>query len=157
MEPKIRQAVGDGAIEKNRLTWRLPRFGCQGSAQNLNLKRAIIGAQLRERATVAQLLIDEAASDLSPDFEPKPGQFFERGRLPRARRAGDNVPVQTSATKHTILAIPEGQVVVVCPTVVSSESRRRVLYAIEALMTEKPPRADPLVGLAELAAREAIQ
>src|SRR5829696_2005792 len=95
MEPKIRQAVGDGAIEKNHLTWRLPRFGCQGSAQKINLKRAIIGAQLRERATVAQLLIDEAASDLSPDSEPKPGQFFERRRLPRARRAGDDVPVQT--------------------------------------------------------------
>ena len=65
--------------------------------------------------------------------------------------------MQTSATKHTTLAIPEGHVVIVCPTVVSAESRRRVLSAIEALMTEKPPRVDPLVGLAELAALDAMR
>jgi hypothetical protein len=69
-------------------------------------------------------------------------------------RIGGERSMPTSATKHSVLAIPEGHVVVVCPTVVSAESRRRILYAIEALMTEKPPRADPLVGLAELAALE---
>ena len=66
--------------------------------------------------------------------------------------------MQTSATQHTVLTIPEGQVVVVCPKVVSAESRMRVLHAIAELMTERqPPRLDPRVGLSELAALEAMR
>ena len=66
--------------------------------------------------------------------------------------------MKRSATQHTVVTIPEGQVVVVCPKVVSTESRMRVLHAIAELMTERqPPRLDPLVGLAELAALEAMR
>ena len=66
--------------------------------------------------------------------------------------------MQTSATQHTVVMIPEGQVVVVCPKVVSAESRMRVIHAIAELMTERqPPPLYPPLGLAELAALEAMR
>ena len=66
--------------------------------------------------------------------------------------------MQTSATQHTVVTIPEGQVGVVCPKVVSAESRMQVLHAIVELMTERqPPPLYRLLGLAELAALEAIR